>query len=198
MTNPNTSPMRRRLRRRDKDRGAIAVEFAIAGTLLVTMFFGILEVGMLLRARTTITDASGEAARVVAALPRVENFQNNALAAVSGVIASVEGEPIDYVVIYRADPNTGLPASGEDIETCITDCWRYEWIPGAGFEQKLGASWNHNSQSACGGLNDTDWVAVYVRGHHDGQLPFLNLDRSFTDTTYMRLEPMGLGVQCRP
>ena len=162
------------------------------------MFFGILEVGMLLRSRTTITDASREAARVAAALPRVENYQNNALAAVNGVISSVEGEPIDYVVIYRADPNTGLPLSGEAIETCLVDCWRYEWIPGAGFEQKLGATWPYTNQLACGGLSDNDWLAVYVRGHHDGQLPFLNLARSFTDTTIMRLEPMERGVPCRP
>ncbi|MGI9622388.1 MAG: hypothetical protein ACR2PK_06085, partial [Acidimicrobiales bacterium] len=134
---------------------------------------------------------------VAAALPRVDGYQNNALAAVNGVIAANEGEPIDYVVIYKADPLTGDPLSGEAVETCFTDCWRYEWIAG-GFEQKLGATWGYNTQLACGGLNDTDWMAVYVRGHHDGQLPFLNLNRSFTDRTIMRLEPMELGVPCRP
>lgn len=184
-------------RRNRNDRGAVAVEFAIASSLLVMLFFGILELGMVLRTRTVITDASREGARVAAALPRVENWQNNALAAVNGVIASENNDLIDYVVIYRADPNTGLPLSGEDIETCVTDCWRYEWVSG-GFEQKLGASWAHTNQRACGGLSDTDWLAVYVRGHHTGQLPFLNLGRSFTDTTWMRLEPMELGVQCRP
>jgi hypothetical protein len=188
---------RRSRRSGEAQRGAIAVEFAVAATLLVTMFFGVLEVGMLLRTRTTVTDASREAARVAAALPRVENAQNNALAAVVGILSTTKNDPIDYVVLYRADPATGLPQSGEDIETCVTDCWRYEYVTG-GFEQKLGASWVHTNQSACGGISDTDWLAVYVRGHHDGQLPFLNLDRSFSDTTIMRLEPMELGIQCRP
>lgn len=190
-------PHRIRSRRGERQRGAVAVEFAIAASLLVTMFFGILEVGMLLRTRTTITDASREAARAAAALPRTDGFQNNALAAINGIISTTDGEPIDYVVIYRADPADGLPLSGEDIETCLIDCWRYEWVAG-GFEQKLGAAWIHTDQLACGGLTDTDWLAVYVRGHHDGQLPFLNLARSFTDTTIMRLEPMELGVPCRP
>ena len=188
---------RRSRRTRDRSRGAVAVEFAIAAVLLVTMFFGVLEVGMLLRTRTTITDASREAARVAAALPRVENFQNNALATINGILTTTKGDPIDYVVIYRADPADGLPLSGESIESCLIDCWRYEFING-GFEQKLGASWDYQDQLACGGLTDTDWLAVYVRGHHDGQLPFLNLDRSFSDTTIMRLEPMEIGVPCRP
>ena len=196
-THTTTIRTRRDRRAEQGQRGAIAVEFAIASSLLIMLFFGILELGMVLRTRTVITDASREGARVAAALPRTENWQNNALAAVNGVIASENNELIDYVVIYRADPNTGLPLSGEDIETCVTDCWRYEWVSG-GFEQKLGASWSHSDQFACGGLSDTDWLAVYVRGHHSGQLPFLNLGRSFNDTTWMRLEPMELGVQCRP
>ncbi len=181
-----------------RERGAVAIEAAIASMLLITLFFGILEVGMLLRSRTVITDATREGARVAAALPRVENYQNNALAAINGVIAANEGEPIDYVAIYRADPATGAPLSGEMVEACLTDCWRYEWLPGLGFEQKLGASWSYLLHSACGGVTDTDWIAVYVRGHYDGHMPFLNLDRSFTDTTIMRLEPMELGVPCRP
>ncbi len=180
-----------------RDRGAIAVETGVAATLLVLLFFGILELGMLLRTRTIMTDASREGARAAAALPRVENFQNNALAAINGVIRTHETEPVDYVVIYRADPATGDPASGEAVESCLIDCWRYEWISG-GFEQKLGASWNHLDQSACGGVTDTDWLGVYVRGHYDGTMPFLDLDRSFTDRTIMRLEPMELGVVCRP
>lgn len=186
-----------RHRREHRDRGAIAVEAAIAAPLLVMLFFGVLEVGNLLRTRSVVTDASREAARVAAALPRESGYQNNALAAVNGVINTSRGEPIDYVVIYRADPSDGEPLSGESIETCTTDCWRFEWISG-GFEQKLGATWPAAGQSACGGIGDTDWLAVYVRGHYSGMTPFLDLDRSFTDRTIMRLEPMELGVPCRP
>ncbi len=178
-------------------RGAIAVETGIAATLLVLLFFGVLELGMLLRTRTIMTDASREAARAAAALPRVSGFQNNALAAINGIIESHRGEPVDYVVVYKADPATGDLASGEAVESCLIDCWRYEWIAG-GFEQKLGASWDHDDQSACGGVSDTDWLGVYVRGHYDGIMPFLDLDTSFTDRTIMRLEPMELGVPCRP
>lgn len=194
---PGHRPRQTRRRADGRDRGAIVVEFAVASSLLILLFFGILEMGMVLRTRTVITDASREGARVAAALPRVPDWQNNALAAINGVISSENNELIDYVVIYRADPNTGLPLSGEGIETCIVDCWRYEWVAGA-FEQKLSATWDAADQNACGGLTDTDWLAVYVRGHHVGQLPLLNLDRSFTDTTWMRLEPMEAGVQCRP
>lgn len=182
---------------RRNERGVIAVEAAIAASLLVMLFFGIMEVGVLLRTRTIMTDASREGVRVAAALPRVDNYQNNAVAAVNGVIAGTNGDPIDYMTVYRADPLTGLPLSGEGVETCFTDCWRYEWVAG-GFEQKLGASWPGADQLACGGLTDTDWVAVYVRGHYRSITPFFSIDRSFTDTTIMRLEPLDLTVPCRP
>lgn len=190
---------RRILRRRGRgERGAIAVEVAVAAPLLVLLFFGVLEMGFLLRTRTVITDASREGARVAAALPREDGFQNSSLASIVGVIETQKGEPIDYVTIYKADPLTGLPASGEDVEACLIDCWRYEWIPGAGFQQKLGAQWIAASQEACGGVSDTDWIGVYVRGHHTWVTGLVGSDRSFTDRTVMRLEPMSSGVPCRP
>jgi hypothetical protein len=193
------SERRRRLRHRTRgERGAIAVEAAIAGPLLVLLFFGVLEMGFLLRARTVITDASREGARVAAALPREDGYQNSSLASIVGVIRTQKGEPIDYVTIYKADPMTGLPASGEDVESCLIDCWRFEWIPGAGFQQKLGAQWPAATQRACGGVGDTDWIGVYVRGHHTWVTGILGADRSFTDRTVMRLEPMSSGTQCRP
>lgn len=187
-----------RAARRRRDRGAVAVETAIAAPLLVLLFFGVLEMGNLIRTRSSLTDASREAARVAAALPREDGYQNNALAAVNGVIAVNPGEHIEYVAIYRADPLTGDPVGGQPIESCSTDCWRYEWIDGSGFQQKLGASWPADDQSACGGIADTDWLAVYVRGSYQASLPFMNIDRTFTDRTIMRLEPMELGVPCRP
>jgi hypothetical protein len=188
---PTAAPHRR------EERGAIAVEFAIAASLLVMLFFGILEIGMLLRSRSVITDASREGARVAAALPRTEGFQDNSLAAIIGVVNSQKTNPIDYVVLYRADPATGGHYAGQDIESCTDSCWRYEWKSGA-FEQKLGATWDADSISACGGVSDTDWLGVYVRGHQTSVTGLVGGDRSFTDTTIMRFEPIALGIPCRP
>lgn len=184
-------------RRVGTERGAIAVEAAIASSLLVLMFFGVLEVGQLLRTRAVMTDASREGARVAAALPREDGYQNSALAAINGVVANAEGEPIDYVVVYKADPATGDILSGEVLEDCVIDCWRFLWVAG-GFQQQLGAAWPADEQNACGGVGDTDWLAVYVRGHYQGISPMLTIDRSFTDRTIMRLEPIELGLPCRP
>ena len=185
-----------RKNRRPHDRGAIAVEFAIAATLLVTLFFGVLEVGVALKSRAMITDASGEGARVAAAQPRTSGFQNQTLAAIQGVVNANKVKSIDYVVIYRADPATGLHYKGEGIETCFDSCWRFELIDGA-FAQKLGAAWDHNKIAACGDIDDTDWLGVYVRGHHTPITGFIGGTRRFTDTTIMRFEPMPPGVRCR-
>lgn len=179
------------------ERGAIAVEFAIAAPLLVLLFFGVLEMGGLLKTRSQLTDASREGARVAAAQPREVGYQNSSLAAIEGIIATSTGEIIDYVVIYKADPATGEPASGEAVEACNIDCWRYERVAG-GFEQKLIATWPAANQEACGGVSDTDWIGVYIRGHHDFITGLVGTTRTFTDRTIMRLEPMALGEQCRP
>lgn len=179
------------------ERGAIAVEFAVAASLLVFLFFSVLEMGVLLRTRSVITDASREGTRVAAAQPRVENWQDQSIAAINGVAQSQTNNPIDYVVIYRADPSTGDHFLGENLETCTTSCWRYEWKNG-GFEEKLGATWEWDDISACGGVLDTDWVAVYIRGHHDWVTGLLGTSRVYTDTTVMRFEPMGTNQQCRP
>ena len=86
-------------RHRGDDRGAIAVEFAIAAPLLVLLFFGVLEVGNLLRDRATVTDASREAARTAAALPRESGFQNSALATINGIIANMTDVPREVPMV---------------------------------------------------------------------------------------------------
>jgi hypothetical protein len=170
------------------------VETAVLGTLLVMLFFGALEMGMLVRSRARLTDATRDGARTAAALPRFSGYQNNALAAVRGVL---DGQQIDYVTIYRADPATGRPVDGQPFETCAVDCFRYEYVSGLGLAQITGPSWPHLSQNACGDTS-TDWVGVYVRSHHTWISGLLPGTRTLTDHVVMRLEPLEAGSQCRP
>ena len=84
------SPTRRK--REERQRGAVAVEFALMASLLIVMFFGSLEFGLMLRSRTNLTSASREAVRTAAAQPREDGFQNSALAVVNGASRNVGQE----------------------------------------------------------------------------------------------------------
>lgn len=190
-----TTPRTRSRRTIERRRGAVAVETAILGTLLIMMFFGALEMGLLMRTRARLTDATRDGVRTAASLPRFDGFQNNALAAVRGVL---NGEELEFVTIYRADPSTGLPTGGQPFESCFTDCFMYENLPGPGLVQRLGADWNYLDQKACGGLDDTDWIGVYVRSKHEWVSGILSGSKTLTDHVVMRLEPLQAGTQCRP
>jgi Flp pilus assembly protein TadG len=55
---------RRRARRRPRDRGSVAVEFALVLPLLLLIVFGIVDFGRALNAQITLTQAAREGARV--------------------------------------------------------------------------------------------------------------------------------------
>jgi hypothetical protein len=190
-----TAQSRRRSPRRDGRRGAVAVETAVLGTLLVLLFFGALEMGMLMRSRAHITDATREGTRTAAALPRFDGFEQNALAAIRGVLST---DDLDFVTIYKADPATGRPTAGQPFENCVIDCFMYEHQGGLGLVQLATDEWSFADQQACGGLTDTDWVGVYVRSHHTWLTGLLPGSKSLTDHVVMRLEPLELGVPCHP
>lgn len=167
-------------------------------SLLIVLFFGSLEFGLMLRARSNLTDATREAARTAAAQPREDGFQNSALAVINGSSRNTGEGSIQYVTIYRADPaNDGRPVFGQDFETCMTDCWRYEYVPGIGLQEQFGPTWVADTQKACGDLVNHDWVGVYVRTTHSWVTGFFGSDRTLTDFTVMRLEPVPRDEKCR-
>lgn len=187
-----------RTRNDERSRGAVAVEFAIGGMLLCLMFFGTLEFGLMLRTKNNLTNASREAARTVAALPRQEGFQNAGLAVVNGASRNTGAGSIQYITIYRADPtDNGRPVNGQSFEECVQDCWRYEWADGVGFQQLLDAEWDHLDQQACGDTVAHDWIGVYIRAEHEWVSGFFGDKTRMDEYTVMRLEPMPRGEKCK-
>ena len=105
---------------------------------------------------------------------------------------------IDRLTIFKADPITGRPVVG-DYETCSLSCWRFEWDgPNNTWRPVSGPTWEADDQAACGGLNDTDYIGVYVRGHYDFATGLFGASRQLDDVTIMRLEPLPLSSTCVP
>ncbi|MCB0993994.1 MAG: pilus assembly protein, partial [Acidimicrobiales bacterium] len=195
---PDASGSGHMIRRKPRDeRGAVAVEFAICALLLILLFFGVLEFGSLFRTRSAVNDASRTGARTAAALSRVPDYQNRVAAAVLGASSDIRSAELVAVTIYRADPLTGDPLSG-DYESCASDCWRYQWDTGTdSLAQVFGPTWDAAVQEACGDEAHNDYVGVWVKARHDWITGWFGADITFTERTIMRLEPVSATEACR-
>ena len=71
---------------RPGERGATAVETAIVFPLLVVMFFGILEFGLMFKNTHSFSEASRSGARVASAMPRTDGYEEVAADAVAAAL----------------------------------------------------------------------------------------------------------------
>lgn len=106
--------VRRSRTRRRGDRGATLVELAIVGLLVLTMFLGLFEFGLLFRDNLTTTDAVADATRVGGLVgPDVATDGRNAdfeiVRAVREGLSAMDGAQIRYVVVFKGT-GTGDPA----------------------------------------------------------------------------------------
>lgn len=185
-------------RRSRQSRGAALVETALVITILLTLLFGIAEFGMVLRTKHGLAEATRAGARAAAALPRDSQFDEASANAVrAAILEAVPEESVDNLVIYRANPNTGLPLSGS-LTTC-SQCFRYTWDESASDWVVNGTStWEADSQWACGLINQTDYVGVHIDGKHDFVTAFFADEITVSSRTIMRLEPVTGTSVCSP
>lgn len=185
---------------RHDEEGVAAVEAAIVGLLVATLFFGILEFGLIFRTTLTLSSAVRGGARTAVAQPRTPGYEDGVRQAVEGAVSVLGDDQVDEMVIYKADPTTGDPLGGGTPDACIADCWRYVWDPvNDEFIPATGSpSWDALDQNACGGINDTDYVGVWVKGHYNFVTGLFGSDIDLTERMIMRLEPVSSQVQCQP
>ncbi len=178
------------------ERGTVVVESAIIISLIVVLFFGILEFGMLLRSSQALTEASRTGARAAASLPREVGYQDVVAEAVAASLrGSIPAGAVLDLVVYKADPITGQPVVGT-LPACGT-CYRFTWDPvDEEFDTSAGSSWPASSQSACGPVDMTDYVGVWVSGEYDFVTTFWSDRVDLSNYTVMRLEPITGTAVC--
>ena len=115
-------------RRRPSNRGAAVVDFVLVLTVLVPLFLGILQLGLVLMVRNTLASAAAEGARHAAALDRdLADGEARTRAQISGVLSgrfaddidattvAIDGQPTVRVTVRATVPALGLGGPGVPI-----------------------------------------------------------------------------------
>ena len=117
------------LHRRRSSRGSAVVDFVLVLVVLIPLFLGILQVGLVLLVRNTLANAAAEGARYAASLDRdlaagEQRTRDQVEGAISGRFArdvdarmvSLDGRPTVEVVVRARVPALGLGGLGVDLE----------------------------------------------------------------------------------
>ncbi len=96
-------------KRRQLQRGAALVEFALVSTLLFLLLFGIIEIGLILGDQTQVGQAAREAARSAAVGSTIETAQASAVSAGTGLSLT----PASIYLEKSADGGTTWSALGD-------------------------------------------------------------------------------------
>lgn len=161
------------VRRAPKERGAAIVEFALVSVVLFTIIFGLIEGGLLVRARNAVNSAADEGSRrgSIAADQVSADWQILQQLRVRGALSSSQ---INYVVVFSADDSTDTPNA-----TCLAGipmsdvCNVYEReefeLPSGSFtctDGNLDANWCPTTRA-----QDTaafEYIGVYINATHKG------------------------------
>jgi len=118
---------RRAASARADERGAAVVEFVLVAMLVVPLFLGVLQVGLFLYVRNTITAAASEGAHYAAVLNREPAdgeartrelvsgvVRNELVESIEGQTTDVDGQPGVLIVVKAHMPPLGLWGPGVD------------------------------------------------------------------------------------
>ena len=165
--------------------------------LLVFITFGMLEFGLYWQQSHTYNEAARSAARIGATLAREPGYQTTMIDELTGAMEGLPVDSVQRVTIYKADPDTGEPITG-DVETCTVDCYRFNWNETSEtFSQVSGPEWAPLDQAACGQEGHTDYIGVHVRGTYTSLTGMIG-NRTIREETILRLEPVPLSQTCEP
>lgn len=200
--------------RRDPDRAAVVVEFALVVPILVLFLLGIIEFGYGFRQKLYVERADHAAGRVAASAGRDRLADYDALRAIDSSMGGARGVTLQRVIIWKApnanadvpdscmnQPYTGLTVKGvgglcnvyspEQVATSTTEGFR-----GPASGACAAGSWDSRW---CPTVRDNDapgvdFVGVYVEYRYDTLTNLLPTDSlSFTAKTVYQLEPDYVG-----
>lgn len=158
------------------------------------MVIGIIEFGLYFWNTTYAQTAVAAGARTGVTQARVDDYQLAIKASVKAAMSNISAHP-QSLTIYKADPNTGLPAGGTatpDVSTCLDECYRFTWNSTTKDWVQSGTyAWPAADQAACGPLGHNDYLGVAVTFRYRSVTGLLLENQEIFVSTMMRLEPVS-------
>lgn len=191
---PRTARFGVRLRRAragadDRQRGAVAVEFAIVLPILLILTFGIVEFSSAYHDSSVAADAARAGARVGSAKATQADFATATVAAVNSAVSTLPGSVPKELWIYKAN-SQGYPGGGSSFSSCGSSCIRYTYNSGSkSFVSSGGGGWPASSHQVCN--QPYDEIGVYVKLDHKFVTKFFGAGVTLTDHAVFRFEPVA-------
>ncbi len=179
------------------------MEFALIAPLLVMLTIGLIELGIFMWNLSRTQSSVAAAIRTAGTQSRVDGYEDQVADSLKATAVSSNAQPVSLVV-YRADPATGRPATLSagvtDYSNCTSDCFIFTWNATTKTWSKAGSpTWEAAAQRACGPSAETDFVGVWLKSNYK-PITGYGIKSSFVTRGIARLEPVPLstGQQCKP
>jgi len=184
--------LRARIGAGDRQRGAVAVEFALLLPILVMLSFGIIEFSSAYHDRSVASDAARSGARVGSAMATQAGMPAAVVSAVNSAVSTLPSDVPKELWIYQAN-TAGYPGSSTGFSSCSGNCIKYTYSKGSkSFTGGVG-SWPTTAQQVC--KQPYDEIGVYVKLQHPFVTKLFGTTVTLTDHAVFRFEPVA-SAQC--
>jgi Flp pilus assembly protein TadG len=184
--------LRARIGADGRQRGAVAVEFALLLPLLVMLSFGIIEFSSAYHDRSVAADAARAGARVGSAQATQSGYEAAVVSAVNSAVSTLPSDVPKELWIYKANA-AGYPGSSTGFTSCSTNCIKYTYSPGSKSFNSSTGSWAASSHQVC--TQPYDEIGVYVKLQHPFVTKLFGASVTLSDHAVFRFEPVAL-AQC--
>jgi len=184
-------------RRARRESGAVAIEAALLTPLLLLLFFGIIEFGMLYKDYLAVTSSVRAGARMASAEPRVTSYATDAADQVAKEAAALDMNRVNELWVYKATAS-GYPvgSNGTSFNAC-TSCVKFTWNNTTKKFVQQSSSWASTQQNACSGDAAHDSVGVYMKYTYQGVTGLIFNEMPLEEHTVMSLEPIPTTKTCK-
>lgn len=183
-----------------RERGAVLVEFALIGTLLVSLAFGLVEFGMAWQDKMTVETAARAGARTGSSVGKDRLADYAIIEGVRTALSDIGMDNVEYVVVYKASTADGkVPNS---CKTGVSQTGTCNVYTGSQLTTLTQADFGGTS---CGGSSPdrfwcptsrrtvqatgTDYLGVWVKAKHPTITKLFGSSMTVTSAAVMRLEP---------
>lgn len=173
--------------RSGRERGAVAVEFALILPILVALTFGIIEFSSAYHDSSMIADATRAGGRVGSAQATSPTFASSVVQSVNAALSTMPSNEPKELWIYQAN-SAGYPGGGSSFSACSSNCIKYTWSSGAHAFTGGSGDWPASAMQAC--TPPYDEIGVYVKINHAFVTGLFGSDLTLTDHAVFRLEPV--------